>query len=144
VALLSEKGHKTSLEKAHRLKLETRASSKRLESKAGTEKNSIPESKSQKLGKKARFKALLLDKNFPPENRIYDVSKLEDGKHCKYPVNHPGNKDFYFCGRQPQDKHVYCLLHMMLCFTPKNPKEEDQITEDDIPLNFIQKKIKSA
>ena len=82
----------------------------------------------------------MLDKNFPPENPIYDVSKLTD-EHCRYPSNHPGNKDFYFCGRKPFNGQVYCRLHLMLCFTPKNPKEEDQITEEDIP-KFIEKKIK--
>jgi len=127
------------LGKAFRLKLEARTPSKKLVDKTNIKKNNSPEIKTQKLSKKARFRALLLDRNFPPENRIYDVSKLEDGKHCRYPTNHPGNKDFYYCGRKPLDNHVYCQLHIMLCFTPKNPKEEDLITEEDIPQTFIQK-----
>ena len=53
--------------KAHRLKLEARTVSKRSEGKL-VEKNNAPEVKIQKLGKKARFKSLLLDKNFEQEN----------------------------------------------------------------------------
>ena len=54
--------------KAHRLKLEARAISKKSAPKLQTENNTIPEVKTQKLGRKARFKALLLDKNFEQEN----------------------------------------------------------------------------
>tara|TARA_B100000470_G_scaffold201510_1_gene173801 strand:- start:58 stop:552 length:495 start_codon:yes stop_codon:yes gene_type:complete len=126
--------------KAHRLKLEARTVSKRSESKL-TEKNNSSEVKTQKLGKKARFKALLLDKNFEQEN----PKKLEEltDKTCRWPIGHPHEENFYFCGRKPMEKFPYCHLHVLYAFQPKNAKEEDLITEDDIP-HFIQKKIKSA
>ena len=54
--------------KAHRLNLEARAISKRSTSKVNTENNVKPETKIQKHGRKARFKALLLDKSFEQEN----------------------------------------------------------------------------
>ena len=41
------------------------------------------------------------------------------------------------------EKFYYCKLHVLYAFQPKNFKEEDQITEEDIP-KFIGKKIKSA
>ena len=53
--------------KAHRLNLEARGTSKRSAHKVNTENtenNVKSEVKIQKLGRKARFKALLLDKNF--------------------------------------------------------------------------------
>jgi GcrA cell cycle regulator len=50
--------------KAHRLKLEARAVSKKPIAKTNVENIFKPETKTQKLGRKARFKALLLDKNF--------------------------------------------------------------------------------
>ena len=128
--------------KSNRLGLESRALRKKTSVKGNIENNVKSEIKIQKFSKKARFRALLVDKNFPPESPIFDVSKLTDD-HCRYPSNHPGDKNFYFCGRKPFDGQVYCRLHLMLCFTPKNPKEKDQITEDDIP-KFIEKKIKSA
>jgi len=127
--------------KAHRLKLDSRAPSKNTSPKVNTVNNSTPEVKTQKLGRKARFKALLLDKNFEQEN----PKKLEEltDETCKWPIGHPYEEKFYFCGRKPMDKFPYCKLHVLYAFQPKNAKEEDQITEEDIP-KFIEKKIKSA
>ena len=127
--------------KAHRLNLEARAISKRSAPKVNTENNVKPETKIQKHGRKARFKALLLDKSFEPEN----PKKLEEltDETCKWPVGHPYEATFYFCGRKPMEKFPYCKLHVLYAFQPKNAKEEDQITEEDIP-KFIEKKIKSA
>ena len=108
---------------------------------SGIEKDNTLEVKNQKLGRKARFKALLLDKNFEPEN----PKKLEEltDKTCRYPIGHPSEESsFYFCGRKPFEKEVYCRLHLMLCFQPKNVKEEDVVSEDDLPV--YEKKIKSA
>ena len=127
--------------KAHRLNLQARASSKKSSLKLNTGNNNTSEIKTPKLGRKARFKALLLDKIFEPEN----PKKLEEltDTTCRWPIGHPYEKGFYFCGRTPMEKFPYCKLHVLYAFQPKNAKEEDQITEDDIP-KFIEKKIKSA
>jgi len=127
--------------KAHRLKLEARTVSKKSETNTDKQKNNFSEVKTQKLGRKARFKALLLDKNFEQENPI-KLEELTD-KTCRWPNNHPHEEKFYFCGRKPMEKFPYCKLHVLYAFQPKNAKEEDQITEEDIP-KFIEKKIKSA
>jgi len=127
--------------KAHRLKLEARTVSKKSENKITTEKNNSTETKTQKMGRKARFRALLLDKNFERENPI-KLEELTD-ETCKWPIGHPHEENFYFCGRKSMEKFPYCQLHVLYAFQPKNAKEEDQITEEDIP-NFIQKKIKTA
>ena len=126
--------------KAHRLNLEARAASKKSVSKTNTENNSAPENKKQKLGRKARFKALLLDKNFEPENPK-QLEELND-ETCRWPIGHPYEEKFYFCGRKSIDKFPYCKLHVLYAFQPKNAKEEDQITEEDLPV--YEKKIKSA
>ena len=127
--------------KAHRLNLEARAISKKSTPKVNTENNFKSEVKIQKLGRKARFKALLLDKSFEQEN----PKKLEDltDETCRWPIGHPYEEKFYFCGRKAMEKFSYCKLHVLYAFQPKNAKEEDQITEEDIP-KFIEKKIKSA
>ena len=128
--------------KAHRLKLESRTFSKRTETNINTKKkNDSSEVKTQKIGRKARFKALLLDKNFEQEK----PSRLEEltDETCRWPLGHPYEEKFYFCGRKPMEKFPYCKLHVLYAFQPKNAKEEDQITEEDIP-KFIEKKIKSA
>ena len=129
------------LGKAFRLKLEARAVSKKSIQKANTDKDSSPEIKTQKLGRKAKFKALLLDKNFEQEN----PKKLEEltNETCRWPIGHPYEEKFYFCGRKPMEKFSYCELHVLYAFQPKNAKEEDQITEEDVP-KFIEKKIKLA
>jgi len=126
--------------KAHRLNLEARAASRKIISKTNTENNSVPESKKQKLGRKAKFKALLLDKNFEPENPK-QLEELND-ETCRWPIGHPYEEKFYFCGRKSIDKFPYCKLHVLYAFQPKNAKEEDQITEEDLPV--YEKKIKSA
>ena len=127
--------------KAHRLKLEARTVSKKSETNANKQTNNFPKAKTQKLGRKARFKALLLDKNFEQENPK-NLEELTD-ETCRWPLGHPYEEKFYFCGRKAMEKFVYCKLHVLYAFQPKNAKEEDQITEDDIP-KFIEKKIKSA
>ena len=140
-ALLGNTTRNAVIGKAHRLNLEARAISKRSAPKVNTENNVKPETKIQKHGRKARFRALLLDKSFEPEN----PKKLEEltDETCKWPVGHPYEATFYFCGRKPMEKFPYCKLHVLYAFQPKNAKEEDQITEEDIP-QFIEKKIKSA
>ena len=127
------------LGKAFRLKLQSRTIRKT--PRSNTEKNNSPEIKTQKLGRKAKFKALLLDKNFEQEN----PKKLEEltNETCRWPIGHPYEEKFYFCGRKPMEKFPYCKLHVLYAFQPKYAKEEDQITEEDIP-KFIEKKIKSA
>ena len=127
--------------KAHRLKLEARAVSKRTERKINVEKNNVQENKNSKLGRKAKFKALLLDKNFEEEN----PKKLEEltDSTCRWPIGHPFEEKFYFCGRTSMEKFPYCKLHLLYAYQPKNAKEEDIVTEEDIP-KFIEKKIKSA
>jgi len=128
--------------KAHRLNLQARVVSKKTKTKTALTKNSKNnEVKTEKLGRKAKFKALLLDKSFEKENPK-QLEELTD-ETCRWPVGHPYEKDFYFCGRTSLEKFPYCKLHVLYAFQPKNAKEEDQITEEDIP-KFIEKKIKSA
>jgi len=142
-ALISGKSRNAIIGRAHRLNLESRAKSKKTTHKIKVENDNISEAKTQKLGRKARFKALILDRNFEPENPIYNLENLTD-ETCRYPLGHPKNDpSFHFCGRKPFDKSVYCRLHLMLCFQPKNVKEEDKIESEDIP-KFIENKIKSA
>ena len=140
-SLLSNTTRNAVIGKAHRLNLEARTVSKKPTSKVNVENNLKPEVKIQKHGRKARFKALLLDNSFEQEN----PKKLEEltDETCKWPIGHPYEKTFYFCGRKSMEKFPYCKLHVLYAFQPKNAKEEDQITEEDIP-KFIEKKIKLA
>ncbi len=127
--------------KSHRLNLEARGKSKKTPTKTSVDNNKTQEVKTQKIGRKAKFQALLLDKNFPPEN----PTKLEDlnDEHCRWPLGERLKPASLFCGRKPMEKFPYCQLHMLYGYQSKNEKEEDIITEEDIP-KFIEKKIKSA
>ena len=70
--------------KAHRLQLQARSVSTKPKTKLEAEKNVNVEVKKQKLGRKERFKALLLDKNFEPENptQIQDLTE----ENCRWPL----------------------------------------------------------
>ena len=127
--------------KAHRLNLEARVVSKKTSTTLIAKKGNNVEIKQEKLSRKARFKALLLDKNFEPENPKKLEELAEDT--CKWPIGHPYEEKFYFCGRKPMEKFSYCRLHVLYAFQPRNAKEDDKITEDEIP-QLIEKKIKSS
>ena len=125
--------------KAHRLKLEARAPSKQISQNSNQTKQ--VRKTSQPLSRRARFQALLLDKNFQAE----DPKSLEElsDKTCRWPIGHPNEKGFYFCGRTPEEEFPYCKLHIIHAFQPKGQKDDVIDKEDEIP-EFIEKKVKSA
>ena len=128
--------------KAHRLNLASRTNSLRsfnVRNKDKDEKNK--EINSGRVSRKVKFKSLLLDKNFEPENPK-SLEQLDD-ETCRWPLGHPDENDFHFCGRTSEKNFSYCKLHVLYAFQPKNAKEEDVITDEDVP-KFIEKKIKSA
>tara|TARA_Y100000590_G_scaffold457890_1_gene611463 strand:- start:15 stop:515 length:501 start_codon:yes stop_codon:yes gene_type:complete len=127
--------------KAHRLKLAARATSKKSKNvkKQSFDNNEVKNEKF--ISRKARFKSLLLDKNFEPESPK-TLEQLED-KNCRWPIGHPNEKNFYFCGRTPVEGFSYCKLHVLYAFQPKNQKEELIDKEDDVPA-FIEKKVKAS
>ncbi len=126
--------------KAHRLNLEARAPSKQSSQSSSsviksTRKGTTP------ISRKAKFQSILLDKNFEPENPK-SLEELTD-QTCKWPIGHPNEEKFYFCGRKPEGEFPYCKLHVLYAFQPKGTKEEILDKEDDIP-EFIEKKVKAS
>ena len=126
--------------KAHRLnlsaKIKTRSSISQNVSEILVTNNNL-----KKVGRKQRFKSLLLDKNFEPAKNL----QLEDlnEQTCKYMEGHPDEKDSSFCGRKTIEKFSYCPLHLMIVFQPKGKKDEIVDKDDEVP-KFIEKKVKSA
>ena len=104
------------------------------------ENSDLNQNEKQKRGKRNRFKSLIIEKNFEPEN----PKQLEelDEKSCKWPIGHPDEKNFYFCGRSSLKDFSYCKLHLLYAYQPKG-KKEDAGEKEEIP-DFIEKKIKSA
>ena len=80
-------------------------------------------------------------KNFDPEN----PKQLEelDENCCKWPIGHPDEKSFYFCGRTSLKDFSYCKLHLLYAFQPKGKKDET-LDKDEELQHLIEKKIKSA
>ena len=126
--------------KAHRLNLEARAPSKQ-SSQSSTSVNRPVRRGSAPISRKAKFQSILLDKNFEPENPK-SLQELTD-QTCKWPIGHPNEEKFYFCGRKPEGEFPYCKLHVLYAFQPKGTKEEVLDKEDDIP-EFIEKKVKAS
>ena len=126
--------------KAHRLDLEARAPSKQSISPKSRDNRQIKRTTTP-TSRKAKFQSILLDKNFEPEN----PKSLEDltENTCKWPIGHPNEEKFYFCGRKPEGEFPYCKLHVLYAFQPKGSKEEVLDKEDEVP-EFIEKKVKSA
>ena len=128
--------------KAHRLnlsaKIKTRTATSNQNFNNLTAEKNI---QTVKRGRKSKFKSLIIEKDFEPENPK-QLEELDENS-CKWPIGHPNEKSFYFCGRSSLKDFSYCKLHLLYAYQPKNAKEEDQITDDDIP-QFIEKKIKSG
>ena len=127
--------------KAHRLKLAARVTLKQSKNPKKQVVTSGLNKQERYISRKSRFKSLLLDKNFEAEN----PKKLEelDDENCRWPMGHPDEENFYFCGRNPVEGFSYCKLHVLYAFQPKNQKEELINKEDDVPA-FLEKKVKAT
>ena len=126
--------------KAHRLDLEARAPSKHSGASVSRENKQIRRGPAP-TSRKAKFQSILLDKNFEPENPK-SLEELTDTT-CKWPIGHPNEEKFYFCGRKPEGEFPYCKLHVLYAFQPKGTKEEVLDKEDEVP-EFIEKKVKAS
>ena len=126
--------------KAHRLNLSTKIRPRTTKSNQNYENNLDKKNIKTAQGGRGRFKSLIIEKNFEPENpkQLEDLS--EDS--CKWPIGHPDEKIFYFCGRSSLKDFSYCKLHLLYAYQPKG-KKEDTIVKDEVP-DFIEKKINSA
>ena len=126
--------------KAHRLnlsaKIKTRAATSNKNFDSSMEANNIKSNK----GRKSKFKSLIIEKDFEPENPK-QLEQLDESS-CKWPIGHPVESMFFFCGRSSLKDFSYCKLHLLYAFQPKG-KKEDVVDKEEIP-EFIEKKIQSA
>ena len=126
--------------KAHRLNLSAKIKTRTATSNKSFE-NSIEQNNVQpKRGRKSKFKSLIIEKDFEPENPK-QLEELDENS-CKWPIGHPDEKEFYFCGRSSLKDFSYCKLHLLYAYQPKGKKEE--VAEKDEVPEFIEKKIQSA
>ena len=126
--------------KAHRLNLSAKIKTRTAISSQNFDNSNNEKNIQSRRGRKNKFKSLIIDKDFEPEN----PKKLEelDENSCKWPIGHPDEKSFYFCGRSSLKDFSYCKLHLLYAYQPKG-KKDDTIEKEESP-EFIEKKIKSA
>ena len=124
--------------KAHRLNLSAKIKTRTATSNENF--NNSVENKNIKVkkGRKSKFRSLIIEKDFEPENPKH-LEELDDHT-CKWPVGHPDEKSFYFCGRSSLKDFSYCKLHLLYAYQPKG-KKEDAGDKVEIP-NYIGKEIK--
>ena len=128
--------------KAHRLNLSAKIKSRGSVGIQNTHSN-LSGSAIQRKVKKSHFKSLIIEQNFEPENPK-QLEELDESS-CKWPIGHPNEKIFYFCGRSSLKDFSYCKLHILYAFQPKGKKDDSSDKEgDEETPKFIEKKIKLA
>jgi GcrA cell cycle regulator len=56
----------------------------------------------------------------PPRRNVFDFT----GPACMWPIGHPGEDDFHFCGEHPISGKPYCGHHVELAYI--KPKEKSE------------------
>jgi GcrA cell cycle regulator len=128
--------------KAHRLNLSSKIKTRNASSSQDFDNNLEENNSKQRQGRKSKFKSLIIEKDFEPEN----PKKLEelDESSCKWPVGHPEEKSFYFCGRGSLKDFSYCKLHLLYAYQPKGKREEPAVDKEEEISQYSEKKTNSA
>jgi|TARA_B000000475_G_C15893829_1_gene405617 GcrA cell cycle regulator len=126
--------------KAHRLNLSAKIKTRTATSSKNFDTSKEENNFKSKRGRKSKFQSLIIEKDFEPENPK-QLEELDENT-CKWPIGHPDEKNFYFCGRSSLKDFSYCKLHLLYAYQPKGKKDEDA-NKEDVP-EFIEKKNRSA
>ena len=126
--------------KAHRLNLSAKIKTRTATSNQNFENSLNEKNVKIKRNRKSKFKSLIIEKDFEPENPK-QLEELDENS-CKWPIGHPNEKSFYFCGRSSLKDFSYCKLHLLYPYQPKGKKEE--LSETGEVPEFIEKKIQTA
>ena len=128
--------------KAHRLNLSSKIKARNASSSQIFDSTSEGNNSKQRQGRKSKFKSLLIEKDFEPEN----PKKLEDldESSCKWPIGHPEEASFYFCGRSSLKDFSYCKLHLLYAYQPKGRKEEPATNKEEEAPQYIEKKVNAV
>ena len=128
--------------KAHRLNLSSKIKARNITSSQNFNNNLETGNPKQRKVRRSKFQSLIIEKDFEPEN----PKKLEelDENSCKWPIGHPEEESFYFCGRTSLKDFSYCKLHLLYAYQPKGKKEEPTTDKDEEGTKYIEKKISSA
>ena len=129
--------------KAHRLNLSAKIKTRTATTNQNFENSLEEKTTKSKRVRRSKFKSLIIEKDFEPENPK-QLEELDENS-CKWPIGHPNEKSFYFCGRSSLKDFSYCKLHLLYVFQPKGKKDDplEKDKDNEVP-KFISKKIKSA
>ena len=125
--------------KAHRLNL-----SAKIKTRAANIGNKVTSNNQNNLdklkrGRRSKFKSLIIEKNFEPENPK-QLEELDENS-CKWPIGHPDEKTFYFCGRSSLKDFSYCKLHLLYAYQPKGKKDDSNDKDKEEIQEYNEKKI---
>ena len=127
--------------KAHRLNLSSKIKARNVSSNQNFQNYDEKSDFKKKKSRRSKFQSLIIEKDFEPESPK-QLEELDESS-CKWPINHPDEKSFYFCGRSSLKDFSYCKLHLLYAYQPKGKKEDTVDKEDEAP-QYIDKKTKSA
>ena len=103
--------------KAHRLGLSSRPSPLKKAAKAAPEKKAKPAAKKKPA---AKPKPKAVEKEEP---EVITILTLTD-RMCKWPLGHPGDDDFRFCGRKTVPGQPYCGYHAAMAYQAPQPRKD--------------------
>ena len=127
--------------KSFRLNLSAKIKTRKAASNKDFDNSNQENIKTSSRGRKSKFKSLIIEKDFEPENPK-QLEELDESS-CKWPINHPDEKNFYFCGRSSLKDFSYCKLHLLYAYqTKSDKKEKEDLAEKEEMPEFIEKKIK--
>ena len=126
--------------KAHRLNLSAKIKTRAATSNQNFDNSLVEKNIKHRKNRKGKFRSLIIEKDFEPENPK-QLKELDENS-CKWPLGHPDEKSFYFCGRSSLKDFSYCKLHLLYAYQPKGKK--DEVTEKDEVPEFIEKKIQTG
>ena len=129
--------------KANRLNLSAKIKTRSTASNEKFENSLDSKNIQSRRSRRSKFRSLIIEKDFEPENPK-QLEELDENS-CKWPIGHPDEKSFYFCGRSSLKDFSYCQLHLLYAYqTKSDKKEKEETTEKEEIPEFIEKKIKSA
>ena len=126
--------------KAHRLNLSAKIKTRSISTNQNFKNYNQENTNKLRKGRRSKFKSLIIEKDFEPENPK-QLEELDENS-CKWPIGHPNEKTFYFCGRSSLKEFSYCKLHLLYAYQPKGKKESNNDKEE--LQEYIEKKIQSG
>ena len=77
--------------------------------------------KANRLGLSKKVK----EQDSAKSNKDYNLNLLiANMKGCKWPIGHPGDEDFYFCGKEVIPGKPYCGEHCLIAYRRKDSNQK--------------------